>query len=150
MTRGQRRTPSQVLSVGEIQNIRDEKRELENTLKDQQGYGEGTGRRVDESAINTQIKRYDAALQKATPPKMSGSERDRMAARAKELEDKFQDGMPTRYEMNHPARCPGAVKKHMAWLGRHENTGEVDEYRQIQRILNPGEELSVERLRKDK
>lgn len=148
MVRGQRK--QQVLSVGEIQNIKDERNELQHTLKEQEGYGEGTGRKVDESAIKNQIRRYDAAIEQASAPKVSGKDKDAMAARAKELEEQFLLNMPTRYEMNHPARCPGAVKKHMAWLGRNENTGAIDEYRQIQRILSPGEELSIERLRKDK
>lgn len=147
MVRGQKK---QVLSVQEIENIREEKRELESTLKEAEGYGEGTGRQVDQGAIKNQLRRLDAAEHAGLPGRVSGSDKDRMAKRAEELERKFEVGMPTRYEMNHPARCPGAVKKHLGWIKRNENSGEVEEYRRIQRTLNPGEELSVERLRKDK
>lgn len=147
MVRGQKK---QVLSVQEIENIREEKRELESTLKEAEGYGEGTGRQVDQTVIKSQIRRLDAAEHAGQPGRVSGMEKDRMAKRAVELEAQFEKGMPTQYEMNHPARCPGAIKKHMGWLKRNENTGQVEEYRQIQRVLNPGEELSIERLRREK
>jgi hypothetical protein len=38
----------------------------------------------------------------------------------------------------------------MAWLNNNEKTGFVDRYREIQRTLRPGEEKSIETLRKDK
>lgn len=139
-----------VLSQSEIQNIQEERREYEQTLKESEGYGQGTGRQIDSGAIRNQIKRLEAAEHQGQAPKLSGSRRDDMAKRATQLEEKFQGGMPTRYEMDHPARCPGAVKKHMKWLANNQNTGEIEEYRQIQRTLNPGEERSVEELRRDK
>ena len=148
MVRGQ--SKKQVLSVGEIQNIKEERKELEATLQEAKGFGDGTGRNVDAGSIKGQIKKLDDFLAVSSPPRISGSERDRMAKRAKDLEEKFSVGMPTQYEMNHPARCPGAVKKHMGWIKRNENTGEVEEYRQIQRTLNPGEEHMVESLRREK
>lgn len=147
MVRGQKK---QVLSVQEIENIKEEKKELEATLKEAEGYGEGTGRSLNTGVIKGQIKRFDQVIHESTAPRVSGMQKDAMAKRAKELEDKFEAGMPTRYEMDHPARCPGAVRKHMKWLDRNEKPGAIEEYRQIQRVLNPGEELSVERLRKDK
>ena len=69
---------------------------------------------------------------------------------ARQLEDRFKEGLPTRDEMAHPARNPGAVRKHMKWLTRNEASGAVDRYRQIQRTINPGDERSIENLRKDK
>lgn len=140
----------QLLGTGEIENLKQEKHELESTLREADGYGAGTGRDINRNAIQGQIKRLDEAIHNGTPGRLSGNKKDDMARRASELENQFQQGLPTRYEMDHPAKCPGAVKKHMTWLKNNEFNGRVDEYRQIQRTLNPGEELSIERLRKDK
>lgn len=148
MVRGQKK--QQVLSVVEIENIKEEKRELEATLKEAEGYGEGTGRSLNTGAIKSQVKRLDQVIHESAAPRVSSMQKDAMAKRAEALESKFEQGLPTRYEMNHPARCPGAVRKHLKWRERNELSGEVEEYRQIQRILNPGEELSIERLRRDK
>ena len=139
-----------LLSQTEIQNLTEEKKELENTLREAEGYGSGTGREINKGAIQGQIRRFDAAIEAGSPGRIQAITKDKMAARAKELEAQFSEGMPTRYEMDHPAKCPGAVKKHMTWLKRNDFNGKVEEYRQIQRALNPGEELSVERLRRDK
>ena len=68
--------------------------------------------------------------------------------RRTEIEDRLVVGMPTRYEMDHPARCPGAVRKHLAWLSR--NNPLIERYVEIQKILRPEEPKSVEALRKDK
>jgi len=73
--------------------------------------------------------------------------RDALHKREKELEVFFQEGLPTRYEMDHPSKCPGAVRKHMAWIQRTKLL--VKEYRDVERLLRPGEERSVEQLRKD-
>lgn len=101
--------------------------------------------------MKNQIKKLDNTIQKnAQLLRTTPRERDEMAKEAEALEEKFQRGMPTRFEMNHPARCPGAVKKHMTWLQNNQNTGDVERYRTIQRRLNPGEERSIESLRKDK
>jgi len=50
--------------------------------------------------------------------------------------------------MDHPAKCPGAVRKHMKWL--NVNNEFIEEWRNLQRLLNPGEEESIEMLRKDR
>lgn len=140
----------QLLGVSEIEGLKEEKRELENTIKEADGFGAGTGREINRGAIQNQIKRLDEAIGSGSPGRMTGAKKDDLAKRAQQLEAEFEKGMPTRFEMSHPAKCPGAVKKHMTWLKNNEFNGRVDEYRQIQRTLNPGEELSIERLRKDK
>jgi len=68
----------------------------------------------------------------------------------KQLEEQFQKNMPTREEMRSPGKHPGAVRKHMSWLNNNEKSGYVARYREIQRTLRPGEEKSIEELRKDK
>jgi hypothetical protein len=56
--------------------------------------------------------------------------------------------MPTRDEMNHPAKNPGAVRKHMRWDVRNKPL--IERFRTIQRLINPDEPESIENLRKDK
>lgn len=138
------------MSVQEIANIQEEKKDLQQALKEGEGYGAGTGREVDTSVFKKQIDRFDKLLEEAKPGRLTGTQKDSLAREAKDLEEKFMEGLPTKYEMDHPAKCPGAVRKHMKWLSRFEKTGMIDRYRTIQRLLNPGEELSIERLRKEK
>jgi hypothetical protein len=143
--------PKEILSTSELDNLKSEREELERSLREGEGYGAGTqGAQVDEAAIKRQINRISAAIIDGTPGKLTGKQKDSLEREARQLEERFQEGMPTRYEMSHPSKCPGAVRKHMKWLQRNETTGAVDRYRQIQRVLNPGEEKSIETLRKDK
>lgn len=139
-------------SVAEAAALKDEKRELESTLRETEEYGKGTQRdgSINTAFIKSQISRIDKALEEGTPGKLTGMQRDALVKEAKDLETRFQEGLPTKYEMDHPAKCPGAVRKHMKWLLRFEKTGMVERYRTIQRLLNPGEEQSIETLRKEK
>jgi hypothetical protein len=137
------------LSTTEMESLREEKHDLQTMLKEAEGYGEGTGRSQDASLIKKQIDRIDIVLEEGKPGKLTSMQRDALAKEAHELEEKFRNGLPTKYEMDHPAKCPGAVRKHMKWLERNDR-GLVERYRTIQRLLNPGEELSVESLRKEK
>lgn len=149
MVRAQKK--KEVLSSTEIDTLTDERKDLERSLREGEGYGAGTaGAQVDEGAIKNRIAQISASIIDGTPGKLTGSQKDSLAREAHELEERFKEGLPTIYEMEHPAKCPHAVRKHMKWLDRNEGTGAVDRYRQIQRILNPGEENSIETLRKDK
>ena len=148
MIRSKKKT---VLSQSEIKNLEDEKQDLEMALKEAEGYGSGTaGEQLDKARIKAQIAHYDREIEEGQPGRITGKTKDSLYREERELEDRFQIGLPTRYEMAHPAKCPGAVRKHMKWLNENEKTGYVDRYRQIQRILRPGEEKSIETLRKDK
>lgn len=142
----------QLLSVAETATLNDEKKELELTLKETEGYGKGTERdgAVDVSRIRMQIDRIDKAIEEGRPGRLTSMQKDALLKESKSLEEKFMEGLPTKWEMDHPAKCPGAVRKHMKWITRFERTGLVERYRTIQRLLNPGEELSIESLRKEK
>lgn len=133
-----------------MQSLKEEKNDLQQSLKEAEGFGEGTGRSPDVAAIKSQINRIDKLIDEGKPGRLTGIQKDALSKEAAELEEKFMEGLPTKYEMDHPSKCPGAVRKHMKWLTRFENTGMVDRYRTIQKLLNPGEELSIERLRKEK
>ena len=140
-----------VLSTVEISGLKDERGELEHTLKEAEGYGQGgPGSQFDSAGIKKQISRFDHEIEAGSPGKITSKTKDGMWREEKQLEEQFEKGLPTRYEMSHPGKCPGAVRKHMAWLNNNEKTGFVDRYREIQRTLRPGEEKSIETLRKDK
>jgi len=140
-----------VLSTTELDNLDSEKRELEGALRDAEGYGAGTaGASMDKDKIKSQIKHYEDEIEAGSPGKVPGRTKDSLYREEKELEARFVIGLPTRYEMNHPGKCPGAVRKHLHWLSQNEKPGYVGRYMQIQRTLRPGEEKSIETLRKDK
>jgi len=148
---GPRAKRKQVLSTTEIAGLKSEKRELEGALKEAEGYGAGTaGEQLDKSKIKAEIRHYEDEIHAGTPGRLAGKTKDSLVREERELEERFQIGLPTRYEMNHPGKCPGAVRKHMHWLNENEKPGFVDRYRKIQRTLRPGEERSIETLRKDK
>ena len=137
-----------VLSITEIQNIKDEKRDLQIALNEAEGAGTGTqAEQIDKAAIKNQIRRYDQVLEENAMHSVSGSKKDAMVKREKELEGLFREGLPSKYEMDHPSKCPGAVRKHQTWSAKTKAF--IHEWRNIQRTLRPGEERSIEQLRKD-
>jgi hypothetical protein len=148
---GPRAQKKKALSTTELAGLESEKRELEGSLREAEGYGEGTpGSQLDKGKIQAEIKHYENEIHAGTPGRLASKTKDSLYREEKELEEKFQQGQPTRYEMDHPGKCPGAVRKHLAWLERNEKSGHVARYRQIQRSLRPGEERSIESLRKDR
>ena len=150
MVRGKKKAvkKQKVLSQTEVANIKEERKDLQDTLASAEGTGIGTpAEQINKSLIKSQIERFDKIIEEAKPGRLTGMQRDALGKREKELENFFQVGLPTRYEMDHPAKCPGAVRKHMAWTQRTKVL--VKEYRDIQRLLRPGEERSIEQLRKD-
>jgi len=141
----------EVLSQREVEGLREERRDLEESLKEAEGYGSGTaGEALDKAKINAQIRRLDHTIAESTPGRLMGKTKDSLFREERELEERFVIGLPTKYEMDHPSKCPGAVRKHQHWLVQNEKPGYVDRYRTIQRILRPGEEKSIESLRKEK
>lgn len=148
---GPRAMRKKVLSTTELANLESEKRELEGTLRDAEGYGAGTaGASLDTNKIKAEIAHYDKEIHAGSPGRIQGKTKDSLVREERELEERFQIGLPTRYEMNHPGKCPGAVRKHQRWILQNEKPGYVSRYVEIQRTLRPGEEKSIETLRKDK
>ena len=139
------------LSVTEIETLKDERAECAQALREAEGFGiGGPGEQIDKAKIKAQMDHYDREIEAATPKKMSSRNKDSLGREAKQLEEFFKTGMPTRYEMEKPHKNPGAVRKHMKWISEKEKPGYVERYREIQRINNPGEETSIETLRKEK
>lgn len=139
----------EMLSQTEVNNLLDDKRELESTIKEIQDSGGSTrAGAVDIATIQRKIRNIDNAIADRMPEEVGGVRKDSLIREERAIEDALTDGMPTRYEMDHPARCPGAVRKHLAWLNR--NNPKITRYVQIQKILRPEEPKSVEALRREK
>ena len=134
------------LSKTEIETLRDEQQELKSTIREASDADRAIG--VDISALQKRSDHIDRQIDLKTPQEARGKEKDKLYNEEKNIEDFLVRGMPTRYEMDHPARCPGAVRKHMKWT--NDTKEAVSRYVQIQRILRPEEPKSVEALRKDK
>ncbi len=131
-----------ILSISEREGLVDEKRELEGQLK-QVEYGRGTAaEQMDTAAIRGQVARLDKAIHDGSAPVVRGTGKDRLYARAKELKEQIMIGMPTRYEMDNPGKCAGAVGKHRKWEQRTHVARE--EYRQIMRTLEPDDPTAVD------
>lgn len=75
--------------------------------------------------------------------------REDLVKEADALRVRILEGMPTRDEMDHPARHPGAIQKHLIWDKRTEK--DKVRYREIMRILEPGDPTAIdlEKFRKD-
>ncbi|MDD4987067.1 MAG: hypothetical protein PHQ43_15120 [Dehalococcoidales bacterium] len=149
MTRGKGK---QILSPSERESLLDEKRELETALRDAESgeYGKGTSASVDTQAIKRQIARIDQALEDGKAPRVYGKTKDELLKEAEALKARIIDGMPTKFEMDHPAMCPGAVRKHMNWDKRTEK--DRARYREIMRMLEPDDPTAadIEKFRKEK
>jgi len=149
MTRGKGK--AKILSQGEVENIKGLKQEAESNLREAKQYGVGTSATgIDQSKIIAEIKHYDKVLAEGVAPKVRGSVKDDMRTEAKALQEKMQQGMPTRYEMDNPGRCPGAVHKHLNWMKRNDSN--VARFKEIQRTLEPEDPTAtdIERLRIEK
>lgn len=149
MTRGKGK---HILSFSERESLLDEKRELEVALREAESgeYGRGTGVSIDTQAIKRQIARIDEVLEKGGVPKLTPQKREELAKEAAMLKERFTQGMPTRDEMDHPARHPGAIKKHLIWDKRTHT--DRARYRDIMQMLNPDDPTAtdIEKFRKEK
>lgn len=140
-----------ILSAGEIAALKEEQQEIDSTLNavEQQQYGAGARNAVDRGALKRQRQQVDKMIHEGSAGRISGTTKDKLAARAKELEGKFTAGMPTRDEMwAKRGEHPGIVRKQRNWEVR--NADPIREWKQIQRQLNPDDPTAsnIERLRK--
>jgi len=139
----------ELLSPAEKEGLLEQKREMQDTLKETQQYGKGTAaEQLDQAKLQQQMDRIDKAIADREPPKLRSAQKDELAKEAKALEEELRVGMPSKDEMSHPSKNPGAVRKHMGWNSR--NAQRIERYRYIQRVLNPDDPRSVENLRREK
>ena len=140
-----------ILTEGEKQDIMGQRQEVQSTLNQVQNYGAGTGAEgIDRANLQKKIEHYDKILDDGKATRVRGTKKDDMIKRAEYLAVELKKGMPTRREMDHPAKCPGAVHKHLNWNER--NKGNIKEYKNIQRTLEPQDPTAVdlEKFRKEK
>jgi hypothetical protein len=111
-------------------------------------FGKGTAAEmIDQGKLRSEIQRIDKVIQNGTPVKVSGLQKDRLVAEAKELAAKIQDGMPSRDEMRRPTNYPGVIQKNQEWEKR--NKGNIERWKQIQRTVEfGGSSSNVETLRR--
>ena len=133
------------LSNSEEKELLDEKKELEAVIGESGDKDRARG--VDTAQIQMRIRKIDSELEKRAVEEVSGKNKDKYFREERELEEKIIIGMPTRYEMEHPHKCPGAVRKHMAWDARNKKL--IYRYVEIQKILRPDEPKSIEELRSE-
>lgn len=147
MVRGQGKQTPELLSEAERETLVDQRKELEDTMRQTHDFGAGTqAEQIDKGVIQRQINNIDRAIESRSAPRLTGAQKDSLYREAKELEERLSEGLPTRYEMQSPAKNPGAVRKHLKWV--NENSQRAERYRYIQRAL--GEYKSIESLRKEK
>ena len=151
MTRGKGK---QILSQSELEGLKEEKRELEVALREAESgeYGQGTkaAGAVDTAAMKRQIAKLDKAIHDGQPPKVSAIDKDALIKEANEIRERLKIGLPTRFEMDHPAKAPGAVGKHLNWQAR--NAKDLKRYREIMQTVEPDDPTAtdIEKLRLEK
>jgi len=139
----------EILTPAEKEALNDQKRELETTLKEKKEYsGSTAGQSIDENRIKREIGRIDKAIADREPPRLNAVRKDKLAKELSEIEGRLSQGIPSRYEMDHPEKNAGAVRKHMRWTD--VNRADIMRYKHLQRTLNPDNPESYERLRKEK
>ena len=144
MTRGKGK---KILSYSERQELASQKRDAENLLRDAKEEP-AFKKTVDQAALSREIQHLDKELREGTAPRLTAVRKDTVHREVKELEEKLKDGLPSRAEMAHPGRYPGAVQKHMKWCrAQAEN---IERYKQLQRQLEPDAPANYETLRRDK
>lgn len=142
----------QILTTGELQSLKDEKHELESTLKSLEGgdrVGAGTAaEQIDRGKLRAEAQRLGKLIESGTPGKISGQTKDRLFEEARQLGEQIQNGMCSQDEMRRPEKHPGSIQKHVEWERR--NQANIQRWKQIQRQLEHSDPTaaSIERLRR--
>lgn len=149
MVRSQKKN-REVLSVSEINELRNERREIQETIKDVEEGRVGAGTRaaqIDVGRLKKEEEYLGRAIEQGSPQVFKGVSKDKAHERSKQLEEQIRENMPNRSEMRDPVRNPGAIMKNVAW--EKNNAERIREWRSLQRSLNPHDPTatSVERLR---
>ena len=142
---------SKMLTEGERSDIKGQRQEAVATLNEIEKFGKGTAAEaIDKSRVKKEINRYDQILEEGAVPNVRGTTKDKLAKEAKAIEESIQEGMPSRYEMDHPAKCAGAVHKHINWSKKNDPA--IRRYKEIQRVLHQGDPTAgdIERLRRER
>jgi hypothetical protein len=142
MVRGKGTTAvKEILNPSEVATLRDEQREIASTIREAQEVGGSRGGGIDINKLKNKSKYIDQAIQ--------GHAKDALFKEEQYIADKLSVGMPTNYEMDRPAKNPGAVDKHLNWLKK--NDALIQRWAEIQKSKGPNEERRyIDSLRKEK
>lgn len=122
-----------LLRFHQREELKQEVDSIDEALHPQNPYSHLRKNSVDVAEAISRGKRLKKQLETYSPPQLDGRVKDKLAKRAKELEDKIVQGMPTHEEMRkNPA---GMVGRHM----KHEkaNKKAILEWKNIQQMLEP-------------
>ena len=71
-----------VLSITEVQNIKEERQDLQSTLSEAESAGIGTqAEQIDKGVIKSQINRLDKFIDKAKPGRLKNAQKDVLVQR---------------------------------------------------------------------
>ena len=125
-----------LLRYRQREEIQAEVEDIEGSLNPSNPFKHRSGPDIIEA--RNRARRLKEQMKNYGPPVLTGGAKDKIAKRAKELEEKILNGMPSHEEMRkNPA---GMVGRHM----RHERTFKKDilEWKNIQIMLNYARKLN--------
>ena len=150
MVRGKGMTKQQILSPGEIKDLKTERQEIQSNLREiDEGSGAGTrAAAINRANLEKASQRLEKTIVDHSPRNIRGGDKDKLAAKAEELREKIKEGMPSYDQMWKPTKHPGIVRQNLDWQRR--NAGNISEYKQVMRQLEPGDPSasSVEQFRR--
>lgn len=139
MVRSKSSSPREILSPSEVSGLRDEQREIDSAIREaREAGGSSRAGSIDVNKLKNKSAYLERAIQERSVQEPKGKEKDRLFKEENELADKLSVGMPTTYEMDRPAKNPGAVDKHLNWLKK--NDALIQRWADIQRSKGPNEE----------
>ena len=136
------------LNESEISTLRDEQREIDNTIKEVSE--PGGYRSIDVNKLKEKSNHIQREIERRTPVILKGNAKDKLIMEERNLADKLAIGIPTHYEMDRPAKNPGAVDKNLNWNKR--NAANIQRWVEIQNAkVAMGEERTyIDSMRREK
>ncbi len=120
-----------ILRFHQREEVKQEIEDIDNSLNPQNPFKMRGG--ADVAEASSRMRRLKKQLNDYSPPEVPGAVKDKLAKRAKEIEEQVTNGMPTHEEMRkNPA---GMVGRHMRW--EKANKKRILEWKNIQQILEP-------------
>lgn len=120
-----------ILRYHQREELQQEIQDIDNALNPQNPFKMRTG--TDVAEASSRMRRLKKQLVDYSPTEVDGRVKDKLAARAKAIEEEVLNGMPTQEEMRkNPA---GMVGRHMRWEKKFKR--KILEWKNIQQMLEP-------------
>lgn len=139
------------LTLSEIDELKDEKRDREENLRFiEENPGSERAQLLDKGKLRNERDYFDEVIHENSPSKVRGQRKDSLASEAEEIRKSFSSDMPTKHEMDFPADHPGVIWKHINWSKKNDK--HIRRYKEIMRHLEPHDPTAtdIERFRKEK